>query len=76
MLANFDPLHKSTDNENLDLDNFGVSPAVDESKRLQITPSEWRSDYVVVEDVLKPRGNVQTRASFVVEGGVPGAKTA
>jgi alkaline phosphatase D len=44
--------------------------------RCTITPSEWRSDYIVVPDVLKPNGQVSTRASFVVEAGKPGAKAA
>ncbi|HZN37069.1 MAG TPA: alkaline phosphatase D family protein, partial [Pirellulaceae bacterium] len=42
--------------------------------RCTITPESWQSDYVVVEDVTKPGGNVLTRASFVVEAGTPGAK--
>lgn len=42
--------------------------------RCAVTPNEWRSDYVVVEDVLKPGGKVLTRASFAVEAGTPGAK--
>lgn len=44
--------------------------------RCTITPNHWKSDYVVVEDVTKPGGNVLTRASFVVEAGLPGAKPA
>jgi alkaline phosphatase D len=44
--------------------------------RCTLSPSTWRSDYVVVEDVTKPGGKVSTRASFVVEAGHPGAKTA
>lgn len=44
--------------------------------RCTLTPKEWRSDYVVVEDVTKPGGNILTRASFVVEAGQPGAKPA
>jgi alkaline phosphatase D len=44
--------------------------------RCTVTPSTWTSDYVVVEDVLRPDGKVQTRASFVVEAGRPGAKPA
>jgi alkaline phosphatase D len=42
--------------------------------RCTVTPASWNSDYVVVEDVLKPGGKVLTRASFVVEAGQPGAK--
>ncbi|MEZ6140175.1 MAG: alkaline phosphatase D family protein [Zavarzinella sp.] len=44
--------------------------------RCVVTPETWTSDYVVAEDVLKPNGNVVTRASFVVEAGMPGAKKA
>jgi alkaline phosphatase D len=44
--------------------------------RCTVTPGEWASDYVVVEDVTKPGGKVLTRASFVVEAGKPGAKKA
>lgn len=44
--------------------------------RCVVTPKEWRSDYVAVEDVTRPGGTVVTRASFVVEAGQPGAKRA
>lgn len=44
--------------------------------RCVISPGTWTSDYVVVEDVTKPRGKVLTRASFVVEAGTPGVKKA
>ncbi len=44
--------------------------------RCTVTPTEWRSDYVVVEDVQKPNGKIVNRASFVVEAGRPGAKPA
>jgi alkaline phosphatase D len=44
--------------------------------RCTVTPKEWRSDYVAVEDVTRPGGNVVTRASFVVEAGQAGAKKA
>jgi len=36
-----------------------------------VTPSEWTSDYMVVDDVLTPGGKVFKRASFVVEVGDP-----
>ncbi len=36
-----------------------------------VTPSEWTSDYMVVDDVLKPGGKVFKRASLVVEAGDP-----
>ncbi|MBM3457386.1 MAG: alkaline phosphatase [Armatimonadetes bacterium] len=44
--------------------------------RCTVSPESWRSDYVVVEDVLRPGGRVRTRASYVVEAGRPGAKPA
>jgi alkaline phosphatase D len=44
--------------------------------RCTVTPKTWTSDYVVVEDVVKPDGPIATRASFVVEAGQPGAKPA
>ena len=36
-----------------------------------VTPFDWTSDYMVVDDVLKPGGKVFKRASFVVESGDP-----
>lgn len=42
--------------------------------RCTVTPMDWRSDYMVVDDILKPNGKTSTRASFVVEAGKPGAK--
>jgi len=44
--------------------------------RCIVTPAAWRSDYVVIDDVLKPGGKSTTRASFVVEAGKPGARPA
>ena len=44
--------------------------------RCRVTPGQWQSDYVVVEDVTRPGGTSVTRASFVVEAGRPGAKPA
>ncbi|WP_233199047.1 MULTISPECIES: alkaline phosphatase D family protein [Pirellulaceae] len=41
-----------------------------------VTPEEWRSDYQVVEFVDKPGAPKITRASYVVESGIPGAKRA
>ena len=41
-----------------------------------VTPTTWTSDYMVIDDVLKPGGKVTKRASFVVEAGDPHAKTA
>jgi alkaline phosphatase D len=39
-----------------------------------VTPETWRSDYRVIDEVLKPGGKIETRASFVVESGKPGMK--
>jgi alkaline phosphatase D len=44
--------------------------------RCDVTPTEWTSRYMVVDDVTKPGGNVTTRATFVVEAGIPGAREA
>lgn len=44
--------------------------------RCRVTPESWTSDYIVVEDVTKPGGNILKRASFVVEAGKPGAAKA
>jgi alkaline phosphatase D len=41
-----------------------------------VTPTEWRSDYQVVEFVDKPDAPKITRQSFVVEAGRPGAQLA
>lgn len=37
--------------------------------RCTVTPQEWKTDYIGVEDVTKPGGNIVTRASFVVHSG-------
>lgn len=42
--------------------------------RCSLTPEQWQTDYRVVEKVSQPNMPVQTRASFVVENGQPGAK--
>jgi len=44
--------------------------------RCTVTPNEWRSDYVVVPEVLEPGGAAEVPASFVVEAGRPGIKKA
>ncbi|VTR97294.1 alkaline phosphatase D family protein [Tuwongella immobilis] len=44
--------------------------------RCIVTPKNWQSDYVIVEDVTKPGGKVVTAKSFVVEAGQAGAKSA
>ena len=36
-----------------------------------VTAESWRSDYMVVDDVLQPDGNTFSRAAFVVETGNP-----
>jgi alkaline phosphatase D len=41
-----------------------------------VTPKSWRSDYQVVEYVSRPGAPLVTRASFVVEQGLPGVKPA
>lgn len=41
-----------------------------------VTPDSWRSDYMVVDDVLKPGGRTFARAAFVVEEGDPRVNTA
>lgn len=37
--------------------------------RCEVTPKQWKTDYVGVEDVTKPGGQVVTRASFIIEAG-------
>lgn len=44
--------------------------------RCTVTPGFWKSDYLVVDDVLAPGGKVFERASFVVESGDPSVKPA
>ena len=44
--------------------------------RCHVTPSAWRSDYVVVEDVTRPGAPAVNKASFAVEAGRPGATKA
>ena len=39
--------------------------------RCEVTPETWKSDYMVVDDVLKPGGKTFQRKSFVVESGNP-----
>jgi alkaline phosphatase D len=38
-----------------------------------VTPANWQSDYMVVDDVSQVGGVVSRRASFLVESGSPGA---
>lgn len=42
--------------------------------RCVVTPDNWTSDYVVVEDVKAEGGSCLTRASYTVEAGRPGAQ--
>jgi alkaline phosphatase D len=44
--------------------------------RFDLKPKELRADFRVVEYVSKPGAPIKTRASFVVEGGRPGAQEA
>jgi alkaline phosphatase D len=44
--------------------------------RCTVTPKLWRSDYCTVADVKNPGAPIITRASFVVESGLAGAKPA
>jgi len=44
--------------------------------RCEVTPSHWRSDYMVTSDVLKPGGTTTVRRSFVVEANRPGVQDA
>jgi alkaline phosphatase D len=44
--------------------------------RCIVTHDAWRSDFQVVSDVTKPGAPIATRASFVVEAGMPGASPA
>lgn len=43
--------------------------------RCTLTPETWTSDYMVVDEVLKPGGKTFARASFVVEAGDPRIKS-
>jgi alkaline phosphatase D len=44
--------------------------------RCTITPDAWRTDFRVVDYVTRPGAPIKTRASFVIESGIPGAKPA
>jgi alkaline phosphatase D len=44
--------------------------------RCEITPKTWTSEYVAIDDVLKPGGKCKVTDKFVVESGRPGAKRA
>jgi alkaline phosphatase D len=42
--------------------------------RCEITPDQWRSDFQTLEYVSRPGAPLNTRASFIVESGSPGAQ--
>ncbi len=42
--------------------------------RCTVTPTTWRSDYIVVDQVTKPGGKATVSASFQVQNGKPGAE--
>jgi alkaline phosphatase D len=44
--------------------------------RCTVTPKDWRSDYVVVENITTPGSPAKVRGSFVVMEGKPGAERA
>jgi len=44
--------------------------------RCTLDRGQWRSDFRIVDFVTRPGAPVRTRASYVVEDGVPGAKEA
>ncbi|NYJ00093.1 alkaline phosphatase D [Nocardioides thalensis] len=44
--------------------------------RCKVTREEWRSDYRVIPYVTRPDAPVSTRATWVVENGVPGVQLA
>jgi len=44
--------------------------------RCRVTPTEWHSDYRVVDNVITQQSNCLTRATFTVEAGRPGAQQA
>lgn len=39
--------------------------------RCTVTPREWRSDFMVIDDVLAPGGRTFPRAAFVIQSGDP-----
>lgn len=40
--------------------------------RCTVTPKVWKADYQIVEEVTKPDGPVETKASFAIEAGKAG----
>jgi len=43
---------------------------------IEVTPSLWRADFRIVDDLLDPESPVTVAASWVVEAGAPGTKPA
>jgi alkaline phosphatase D len=41
--------------------------------RCTLTPNEWRTDFPVCAEIVKPNGPVRIAGSYVVEAGKPGA---
>jgi alkaline phosphatase D len=44
--------------------------------RCTVTPGQWTSEYIVIDDITRPGGKATKRAAFVVEAGRPGAQRA
>ncbi|HIK07389.1 MAG TPA: alkaline phosphatase [Trichormus sp. M33_DOE_039] len=42
--------------------------------RCNVTPTSWRTDYLVMSNVTTPSGTISNRASFVVDNGIPGIR--
>lgn len=42
--------------------------------RCDVTPGVWRSEYVVIDDVLKPGGKASVAAKFAIDAGEAGLK--
>ncbi|MBW4560806.1 MAG: alkaline phosphatase [Mojavia pulchra JT2-VF2] len=42
--------------------------------RCTLTPTTWKTDYLVMSDVTTPFGRISNRASFIVENGRPGVQ--
>ena len=43
--------------------------------RCRVTPTQWTTDFMVVDQVAKEGGVVSKRAAFVVDAGKPGARS-
>lgn len=42
--------------------------------RCTLTPTTWRTDYLVLNNVTTPSGTISNRASFVVDNDIPGVR--